>query len=962
MSIRRREMATVLAHVRAGFSVELRGSWGSGRSALLRGIATAARDDGFDTLTVTGEFALRTHALGALDVAGVRPTPSVAGGTISARIDVLTERVLARPTVILVDDAAAVDPESWGVISAVQRRTDVSVVYALDAHAPQGSGAVHVLERRVAREVLEPLRYEEVRALLEDVLGGGVDAQTAGRVFSKSGGLPRLVVAVGRTGRQHGILTERAGAWHAGEDLWHPTLAPQVTEILYPLTARLREGLEILALAGIVAIESGVRLIGSPVLEQLEARGLITVFRNGARVMVAVNPPLIAEYFRHQPISARRVRLVERATSVADSHEEAVPAGMAGVAGVRRVAEPIPERPVALGWEAVRKPAVARLIVEHRQAEASRALAAWRAHPGQREAVAVVDACADDADAERLVIEVLGATRYVTGEPRESLALLAHRAILAVRGEGMTNAGAGASADVGAGARAGVGVGVGVGVGAEEPGGNGGQGPDGGAQEKGAAGESDAVRRLAVVMSDARAQVPELSDALDAIGLEAAIRARGFSPENERQVRDLIDRFDARGARSSCASAHVDEARVALAEVLQAKGWFERALRVLDVPAQPAERIEPAERGDRAQTAECPDRVEPSERPEPAGESAHWRRRRRRVTALALFGVGRIDEALRRSAEWRDAALADLDAEALRDQAYVCALALVHTGRNAEADDAIGAALALGEPGATSGDVSGGILVLGAIVAARRGAIDVAETLTAQARRCLRRASPLPLAATSFADAHRAHARGDDDGARRLLSDAHAEFTRRGFSVQAAIAEVIALESLPDEAAVPRSAALEGDLFGPLLEYLRGVGGAEAAWIELAGDRLRAVDQVVHAAGAYLRAADAYRLEGRSADADRVDRLAHALGGTLDADVLRHVHTQAAFRPALTQREREITFLAAAGTTNQTIATRLSVSVRTVENHLNRAFRKLGISRRDELEAVRSLWADPRPN
>ena len=899
MSVRRRELAAVLANVRNGVSVEVRGSWGSGRSTLLRGVERAARDEGFGTLSVSGEFALRTHALEALDVAGVRPASAHGTSAISARVEALTAWALARPALILVDDAAAVDPESWGVISAVQRRTDVPVVYALDAHAPEGSGALHVLECRVARVGLEALRYEEVRDLLEDVLGGGVDAHTAGRVFSKSGGLPRLVVAVGETGRQHHILREQAGSWHAGDDLWHPALGPHVTEILYPLTASLREGLEILALAGIVPIDRGVRLIGSPVLEQLEDRGLVTVFRNGVRVMVAVNPPLIAEYYRHQPISARRVRLVER---VASDHEVR---GAGSAVDTPRAEPPtraLPSRalPAALEWEAVRNPAVARLMTEHRQAEAARALDAWQRHPGLHAALALADAVARDAGAERVAIDVLRDTAYVEGEQRANLALLAHRINIAVRGGG--------------------------------------------------GGE------LARVLSEARSFMPGSADAIEVIGLEAEVRAYGFSAGSEQLVRELIDRTGVGSARMGVAGcgdedgdarvgaaggaddaddagdengvARVDEAAVALAEVLQAKGWFARALRLVEI------------------------------RDEPGDEGVLWRRRRRRVTVLALFGVGRIDEALRRAAAWRDAALADLDANALRDQAYVCALALVHTGRNAEADDAIGAALALGEPAAESADVYGAILVLGAIVAARRGALDVAETLTVQARRWLPQVSSLPLAAAEFAEAQSAHARGDDDGSRRLLAAAQADFSHRGFAVQAAIAEIMALESVSDAARVSRSAALEGDLFGPLLDYLRGVGGAEADWIERAGDRLRAANQAVHAAGAYLRAADAYRLAGRAGDADRVDQLAQTLGGTLDADVLWHVQAQAASRPALTQREQEITALAAVGASNHTIASQLSVSVRTVENHLNRAFRKLGISRRDELESARALWAN----
>lgn len=52
---------------------------------------------------------------------------------------------------------------------------------------------------------------------------------------------------------------------------------------------------------------------------------------------------------------------------------------------------------------------------------------------------------------------------------------------------------------------------------------------------------------------------------------------------------------------------------------------------------------------------------------------------------------------------------------------------------------------------------------------------------------------------------------------------------------------------------------------------------------------------------------------------------------------------------ALTAREREIASLAAARVRSREIATRLGVSVRTVDNHLGKVFRKLGIQSRDEL-------------
>jgi DNA-binding NarL/FixJ family response regulator len=61
---------------------------------------------------------------------------------------------------------------------------------------------------------------------------------------------------------------------------------------------------------------------------------------------------------------------------------------------------------------------------------------------------------------------------------------------------------------------------------------------------------------------------------------------------------------------------------------------------------------------------------------------------------------------------------------------------------------------------------------------------------------------------------------------------------------------------------------------------------------------------------------------------------------------------RAAEADELTTREREIALLAAGGLRSRDIAERLVVSVRTVENHLQRAYRKLGVSRREELPDV----------
>jgi DNA-binding CsgD family transcriptional regulator len=54
----------------------------------------------------------------------------------------------------------------------------------------------------------------------------------------------------------------------------------------------------------------------------------------------------------------------------------------------------------------------------------------------------------------------------------------------------------------------------------------------------------------------------------------------------------------------------------------------------------------------------------------------------------------------------------------------------------------------------------------------------------------------------------------------------------------------------------------------------------------------------------------------------------------------------------LSSREREIAMLIGAGLSNRAIAARLTVSVRTVQNHIYRAMAKTGTASREDLAAV----------
>jgi DNA-binding CsgD family transcriptional regulator len=79
----------------------------------------------------------------------------------------------------------------------------------------------------------------------------------------------------------------------------------------------------------------------------------------------------------------------------------------------------------------------------------------------------------------------------------------------------------------------------------------------------------------------------------------------------------------------------------------------------------------------------------------------------------------------------------------------------------------------------------------------------------------------------------------------------------------------------------------------------------------------------------------------------RAESLAEQCGGAR-TPALR----QAAERLPLTDREREIVTLLGEGLSNRNIGTRLTLSIRTVENHIYKAMAKTGTANCDELAAL----------
>ncbi len=155
-------------------------------------------------------------------------------------------------------------------------------------------------------------------------------------------------------------------------------------------------------------------------------------------------------------------------------------------------------------------------------------------------------------------------------------------------------------------------------------------------------------------------------------------------------------------------------------------------------------------------------------------------------------------------------------------------------------------------------------------------------------------------------------------------------------------------------AAVDRLAELAGFIEGPIIQvgaaHARAAVDADVDAYARVIDDFDALDAVLGAAEAAAELAELHRRQGNERAAAAADRR-----------LARLVERSEACTPALlrgrgieplTAREREVALLAAGGTSSKEIAATLFLSARTVDTHLARAYRKLGITGREQLAAA----------
>ena len=280
------------------------------------------------------------------------------------------------------------------------------------------------------------------------------------------------------------------------------------------------------------------------------------------------------------------------------------------------------------------------------------------------------------------------------------------------------------------------------------------------------------------------------------------------------------------------------------------------------------------------------------------------------------------------------------------------------TGR---ADEAVRRCRAVADAAPEAGQ---GALLVWAHVGVAQGHLLLGRC--AEAAAALRRADDLGDSPVATSATTRERTRAWLDACRGDLVTARSRLARVAdqlrddevFVFEAAVRHDIARFGDP-EAVVDRLDELGGVVDGPLVRafatHARGLVEADPTLIARSVDELEAIDALALAAEAAAEVGDVLsrRRDQRGATAARrrAAAIATRAGGVATPPLARGSGIE-----PLTAREREVALLAAEGLASRDIGGRLHLSTRTVDTHLARAYRKLGIGGRDELaDALRNL-------
>ena len=325
------------------------------------------------------------------------------------------------------------------------------------------------------------------------------------------------------------------------------------------------------------------------------------------------------------------------------------------------------------------------------------------------------------------------------------------------------------------------------------------------------------------------------------------------------------------------------------------------------------------------------------------------------VTALTEAGRLADAELLARGA--RDFALAEGETEGQAWFAMSLGRVLLTSGRFEEAErcfiEGSAAFAGIHSHGPRHWSLAGAVMA-----AASRGDLDGARAHDEERRVLPAHPAAVMAAEVGRASAYVALVEGDRSRAIRLLRETiSANLDDRPMALLSGLVhDIVRFGGTvePDEA--ERYAACEGDLVPARLALIEAHRRGDAEALEQVAATFTELGSPLFSAEAALLAARCFSQAGDKRAEARCRRMAAASRAELgDGPIVTLDLHGGPSADLLTRREREVAELAAAGHTNKEIGEALYVSVRTVENHLQRVYDKLGAGGRRELAAALGL-------
>lgn len=302
------------------------------------------------------------------------------------------------------------------------------------------------------------------------------------------------------------------------------------------------------------------------------------------------------------------------------------------------------------------------------------------------------------------------------------------------------------------------------------------------------------------------------------------------------------------------------------------------------------------------------------------------------LRGLSLMTAGRLVEAERWERRMLDTAYDDVDALGIRVHAGALAEVLYFSGQPVPAWRVVSTSLRLGSAGPIETTFYRRALTLGAVLQAHAGNLTLAQVLVRELDKTPHSYHPLIRSLRVMAHVAVAAASGDAATPGQTAWQAGQRYAEAGLLQPALITWVGGPASMTPARARAVRAALERVQVPMIEPYVRLL-------LAMADDDRAEVAALIPEVGvdvapSLVRGAEQHLgLEGRSRDPVRPSP-----GGF-----------EAVRAEPLSGREREVATLAREGLSNRQIADRLYLSVRTVENHMSRALRKLGFVSRAEL-------------